>query len=117
VSAPVEVSRTTLIRAVWNIWKGYSGYETTGSFGHDRDAYAVDSLPEVFDLNHKVATSTQYPLRPGTYNLRALQCLSHSPSELIESTWYLYRVGAVLESEGEQRSLMRRQQKTLSILT
>ncbi|CAL1702197.1 unnamed protein product [Somion occarium] len=41
----------------WNIWKLFSG------------------LPEVWDLNFKQATSTQYPLRP----------------EFVESTWYLYR--------------------------
>ncbi|KZP32890.1 glycoside hydrolase family 47 protein [Athelia psychrophila] len=41
----------------WNLWRRHSG------------------LPEVWDINHRVATSFQYPLRP----------------EFIESTWYLYR--------------------------
>ncbi|KAI0091966.1 alpha mannosidase-like protein [Irpex rosettiformis] len=41
----------------WHIWKKFSG------------------LPEVWDMNYKVATSFQYPLRP----------------EFVESTWYLYR--------------------------
>ncbi|KAJ7638737.1 glycoside hydrolase family 47 protein [Roridomyces roridus] len=41
----------------YNIWRKHSG------------------LPEVYDMGAKVATSTQYPLRP----------------EFIESTWYLYR--------------------------
>ncbi|KAJ3559837.1 hypothetical protein NM688_g94 [Phlebia brevispora] len=41
----------------WNIWKKFSG------------------LPEVWDMNFRMATALQYPLRP----------------EFIESTWYLYR--------------------------
>ena len=37
------------------------------------------SLPAaVWDMNYKVATSFQYPLRP----------------EFVESTWYLYRVSS-----------------------
>jgi len=46
----------------WNLWQQFSG------------------LPEVWDMNYKQATSTQYPLRP----------------EFIESTWYLYRVSCML---------------------
>ncbi|KZW03978.1 alpha-mannosidase [Exidia glandulosa HHB12029] len=40
----------------WNLWKRFAG------------------LPEMYDINHGVATTLSYPLRP----------------EFVESTWYLY---------------------------
>jgi mannosidase alpha-like ER degradation enhancer 1 len=62
----------------WNLWRRHSG------------------LPEVWDINYRVGTSFQYPLRPGNsfYNyIRTSQkCIDRWSPEFIESTWYLYRV-------------------------
>jgi len=58
----------------YNLWKQHSG------------------LPEVYDTNYKIATSHQYPLRPGMPLSSALSQLLIDLTEFIESTWYLYRV-------------------------
>jgi len=60
----------------YNLWREHSG------------------LPEVYDTNHRRATSHQYPLRPGTIPLSICETFLNSTTseEFIESTWYLYRV-------------------------
>lgn len=63
-----------MVAADWNLWKKFSGLpEGRWLVFTSCSCY---SLPQVWDMNFRVATSFQYPLRP----------------EFIESTWYLYRV-------------------------
>ena len=64
----------------YNLWKQHSG------------------LPEVYDTNYKVATSHQYPLRPGMPLSSTITQLLIDLTEFIESTWYLYRVCALFYS-------------------
>lgn len=59
---------------VWNIWKKFGGLPE-GWLQCSEEACLTHSAT-VWDMNFRVATSFQYPLRP----------------EFVESTWYLYRV-------------------------
>lgn len=60
----------------WNLWKKFAGLPE-GEQWYWCDVLLVPTLPcTVWDMNYKMGTSQQYPLRP----------------EFVESTWYLYRV-------------------------
>lgn len=61
---------------VWNIWKKFAGLPEGSYVAILVSSRLMYNL--VWDMNFRVATSFQYPLRP----------------EFIESTWYLYRVSA-----------------------
>jgi mannosidase alpha-like ER degradation enhancer 1 len=64
----------------WQLWKRYGG------------------LPEVWDMNYQQATSMQYPLRPGEPAACVFVSMRETDdrTELMESTWYLYRVSPPL---------------------
>ena len=49
-------------------------------------------------MNYQQATSNQYPLRPGEPTAYAFASMRESDyrTELMESTWYLYRVSLPL---------------------